>query len=254
MGVAERRAELRRLAELEGEDADAAGNVEVFDAVGTFLGSELARRMAQAAAGRVLRELPFTLRLDPPAGDPAPTVVVRGQLDALLLDGPEATVVDYKLSRATGTGRYEFQLDAYALAADALTRSAVPVRSGVVFLRSPGASFVAREPPDPAALQAIRQRLLDAGATVASGRRTGVWTKVEPTRCRELECGFLRRCHPDEARRGAESDGGTGTNDGRDRVSGDDPKGTDLVQLRAGARLLDDKPRPKEVVRPLNVP
>jgi ATP-dependent helicase/nuclease subunit A len=199
-----RRAELRRLLELEGEDPDAPGNPEVIAAVTAFLESPLARRMAQAPSGQVLRELPFTLRLDPPADRPASTaVVVRGQLDALLVDGSEATVVDYKLSRAAAPGRYEFQLDAYALAADALTRSTVPVRSGLVFLRSPGSSFVAREPPTKAALEAIRQRLLDAGAAVASGRRTGVWPKVDSARCRELECGFLRRCHPDEATRAA---------------------------------------------------
>jgi hypothetical protein len=196
----ERRAELRRLLQLEGEDPDAAQNGEVLDAVGAFLDSPLARRMAQAPAGRVLRELPFALRIEPPPDRPAsPTVFVRGQLDALLLDAREATVIDYKLSRPASIRRYEFQLDAYALAAGELTRSAVPVRSGLVFLRSPASTFVAREPPDAAALESIRGRLLDAGATVAAGRRTGVWSKVDPARCRELECGFLRRCHPDQA-------------------------------------------------------
>jgi len=28
--------------------------------------------------------------------------------------------------------------------------------------------------------------------------RTGAWPKVAPARCRELECGFIRRCHPAE--------------------------------------------------------
>ena len=208
MSVEARRAELRRLLELEGEDPDTHDNAEVLSAVAAFLESALARRMAQAPPGRVLRELPFTLRVDPPVADGrAPAVVVRGQLDALLLDGAEATVVDYKLSRAAGTSRYEFQLDAYALAADALTHSTVPVRSGVVFLRSPATSFVTREPPTVEALQAIRQRLLAAGAAVASGRSTGVWPKADPARCRELECGFLRRCHPDEVKRAADERG-----------------------------------------------
>ena len=208
MSVEARRAELRRLLELEGEDPDTHDNAEVLSAVAAFLESALARRMAQAPPGRVLRELPFTLRVDPPVADGrAPAVVVRGQLDALLLDGAEATVVDYKLSRAAGTSRYEFQLDAYALAADALTHSTVPVRSGVVFLRSPATSFVTREPPTVEALRAIRQRLLAAGAAVASGRSTGVWPKADPARCRELECGFLRRCHPEEVKRAADERG-----------------------------------------------
>jgi hypothetical protein len=197
----ERRAELRRLVELEGQDPDAPEQAEVVDAVATFLESALAHRMAQAPPGRLMRELPFTLRIDAPAGDrAAPDVVVRGQLDALLLDGGEATVIDYKLSRATGGGRYDFQLDAYALAADALTQSTVPVRSGLVFLRSPSAPFVAREPPAHDELQAIRQRLLDAAGVVAAGRRTGIWPKAQAARCRELECGFFRRCHPEEVR------------------------------------------------------
>ena len=110
------------------------------DAVATFLDSALARRMTEAPPGRLMRELPFTLRIEAPAGERgAPDVVIRGQLDALLLDRAEATVIDYKLSRSAAMGRYDFQLDAYALAADSLTQSAVPVRSGLVFLRSPSA-------------------------------------------------------------------------------------------------------------------
>jgi hypothetical protein len=148
-----------------------------------------------------MRELPFTLRIEALAGDRgSPDVVIRGQLDALLLDGTEATVIDYKLSRPAGAARYDFQLDAYALAADALTDSAVPVRSGLVFLRSRSAPFVAREPPSAEELQRIRQRLLEAARVVAAGRRSGVWPKAPAARCRELECGFFRRCHSEDVR------------------------------------------------------
>ena len=197
----ERRAELRRLIELEGEDPEAPEQAEVVDAVATFLDSALARRMTEAPPGRLMRELPFTLRIEAPAGERgAPDVVIRGQLDALLLDRAEATVIDYKLSRSAAMGRYDFQLDAYALAADSLTQSAVPVRSGLVFLRSPSAPFVVRDPPSLEELQRIRQRLLDAARVVASGRRSGVWPKVQAARCRELECGFFRRCHSEEVR------------------------------------------------------
>jgi len=195
---AARRRELRRLVELEGEDPDSPEIADVMDAVAAFLDSALARRMARAGARQLFRELPFALRLEAREGEPAgPDLVVRGQLDALLLDGEEATVVDYKLSRAAAAGRYEFQLDAYAVAAQALTGSAVPVRSGLVFLRSPGAPFAAREAPGAAHVEEIRRGLLSAARTVESGRRTGAWPKVEPARCRELECGFFRRCHPE---------------------------------------------------------
>jgi len=171
----------------------------VIDAVAAFLDSALARRMAQAGPRQLHRELPFALRVEPGEGDPpGPGLVVRGQLDALLLDSDEATVVDYKLSRAAPPRRYQFQLDAYALAARELTASTLPVRSGLVFLRSPGAPFAPREAPEAAELESIRRRLLEAARTVATGRRTAVWPKTEPARCRELECGFLRRCHPEE--------------------------------------------------------
>jgi hypothetical protein len=62
----------------------------------------------------------------------------------------------------------------------------------VVFLRSKGAPFVERPPTDP---EQTRARLLDAAEAIARGRREGVWPLVEPGRCREIGCGFIRRCH-----------------------------------------------------------
>jgi hypothetical protein len=41
-------------------------------------------------------------------------------------------------------------------------------------------------------------RLLDAARSIADGRRTGVWPKIESALCREIGCGFIRRCHPAE--------------------------------------------------------
>ena len=100
--------------------------------------------------------------------------------------------------RAGARGRYDFQLDAHALAARTLTESAAPVRTGLVFLRTPGAPFVARQPPGGEELEQIRRGLLKAALVLADGRRTGVWPKVRRERCEELECGFVRRCHPEE--------------------------------------------------------
>ena len=194
-----RREELRELLRLEGEDPDLPEHAEVIDAAAAFLESELARRMAQVEPRKLHRELPFALRLDPkPGEEPGPSVVVRGQLDALLLEDGQATVVDYKLSRAGARGRYDFQLDAYALAARTLTENAAPVRTGLVFLRTPGAPFVTRGPPGAADLDRIRRGLLNAARVLADGRRTGIWPKVQRARCAELECGFVRRCHPEE--------------------------------------------------------
>jgi hypothetical protein len=103
--------------------------------------------------------------------------------------------VDYKLSQARDPARYAAQLDAYALAASELVERSVPVKSGIVFLRTKGAPFVERTARN---LDEMRARLLSAAAAVAEGRRTGTWPLVEPARCREIGCGFVRRCHPQE--------------------------------------------------------
>jgi ATP-dependent exoDNAse (exonuclease V) beta subunit len=187
----QRRAELARLLALEGEDP--GRHQEVLDAACAFLDSPLARRMAQLRPGRLRRELPFTLRLARPG---SPELLVRGQIDALLLE-ETATVVDYKLSQVRDPARYAAQLDAYALAArELMGPAALPVRTGIVFLRSKGAPFVEREP---AGAETTRARLLDAASAIAAGRRSGTWPRIEAARCRELGCGFLRRCHGDAA-------------------------------------------------------
>jgi ATP-dependent exoDNAse (exonuclease V) beta subunit len=180
-------AELERTLRLEGEDP--AAHAEVLDAACAFLDSQLARRMAALPARQLHRELPFTLRLSGPG---APELLLRGQIDALLVD-EDVTVVDYKFSQARDTARYAAQLDAYALAARELVAEApLPVRTGVVFLRSEGAPFVERAPSAP---EETRRRLLDAAQAIARGRSEGVWPLVEPARCREIGCGFIRRCH-----------------------------------------------------------
>lgn len=192
LGAADARKELERLLAEEGEDP--SRHAEVLNAAVAFLDSPLGKRMAVAKAGRLKRELPFVLRL---AREGSPELLMRGQIDALLLDGDAATVVDYKLSKARPVERYSAQLDAYALAARELTSGAVPVRTGIVFLRSPGAPFVERAPPDERGLNAIRESLLDAGSDIAHGRATGEWRKIDRAGCERLECGFIGRCHPE---------------------------------------------------------
>ena len=193
------RASLRRVLEQDGLDPGA--HEEITGAAAGFLGSELGRRMARVARdtpGRLLRELPFLLRLEPLAGEPpGPRVLVRGQLDALLLDAGMATVIDYKHAEAEGPERYALQLQAYALAAFRITGGAAPVQAGLVFLRSRGAPLVLRPPSSEAERSETRAALLGAGRAIEEGRRTGRYPLVEPDRCRELRCGFLPRCHPE---------------------------------------------------------
>jgi ATP-dependent exoDNAse (exonuclease V) beta subunit len=182
-----RREELEKVLRLEGEDPGA--HAEVLDAACAFLDSPIARRMAGLPGNRLHRELPFLLRLTRPGG---PELLVRGQIDALLI-GEELTVVDYKLSQARDTARYAPQLDAYALAARELAGGAeLPVRTGIVFLRSKDAPFAEREP---APAEVTRERLLDAAQAISEGRRSGSWPLVAPSSCRAIGCGFLRRCH-----------------------------------------------------------
>jgi ATP-dependent helicase/nuclease subunit A len=188
-----RREELDRLLRLEGHDPLLLSGLA--DTAADFLDTPLGLRMARAKGDRLQRELPFVLRLAPE--DDGPELLIRGQLDALLLDDGAATVVDYKLSRARDVEHYARQLDAYALAAHELVQGAVPVRTGVVFLRSPGAPFAERAAADADGMARIRERLLQAGRALADGRRSGVWPGIPAVDCRELGCGFLRRCHPE---------------------------------------------------------
>ena len=185
-----RRAELQRLVALEGEDP--AQHADVIDAACAFLDSPLGLRMAAARPSHLYREQPFTLRLSAPG---APELLLRGQIDALLLETNAATVVDYKLSQAREPARYAAQLDAYALAAGELLQGALPVHTGIVFLRSKGAPYVERPAANAEELAQIRTRLLGAAHAIAAGRRTGEWPKVDFARCKEMGCGFVRRCH-----------------------------------------------------------
>src|SRR5439155_1567106 len=82
-----------------------------------------------------------------------------------------------------------------ALEGSELVERALPVKSGIVFLRTKGAPFVERTPQEAGV---IRARLLAAAGAIADGRRTGSWPRVEPARCRSIGCGFVRRCHPEE--------------------------------------------------------
>jgi ATP-dependent exoDNAse (exonuclease V) beta subunit len=186
----ELRRDLSRILAQEGEDP--REHEELLDAACAFVDSPLGARMTAAGPGRLQRELPFVLRL---AREGAPELLVRGQIDALLLDGGCATVVDYKLSRLRPVERYAAQLDAYALAAREITGGEVPVQTGIVFLRSKGAPFVERRGPDEAALHGISERLLDAGERIARGRASGEWPKIDRARCEAIECGFVTRCH-----------------------------------------------------------
>ena len=50
-------------------------------------------------------------------------------------------------------------------------------------------------------------RRIALAALLVAGHVDSSRAAADPARCRELECGFLRRCHPDEVKRAADERG-----------------------------------------------
>jgi ATP-dependent helicase/nuclease subunit A len=197
LSMAELRARASRL--LDDEQVEASAQPALIDAALGFLTSETGRRLREAPERRRMRELPFALQLSPSADEPpGPKLLLRGQIDLLLLDGDHATVLDYKLSESRDPEVYALQLGAYALAAHELTSGSVPVQTGLVFLKSRGAPTVLRDPSTASDREQTRKTLLDAARTIAQGRAQSHFAKIEVAGCRAIGCGFLRRCHGEE--------------------------------------------------------
>ncbi len=185
---------LKALLREEGADPDSEESRQVLGAVARFLGSPLGMRLKAAKGSELYRELPLSLHLT--AEDQgAPELLLRGQIDALLIEPGSALVLDYKHAAAHQSAAYELQLDAYALAVHELVGAALPVRSTLVFLRSPDQIPEARPALNEAGRQAQRGKLLAAAAAIAEGRRSGNFPLVAVDRCRAIACGFLQRCH-----------------------------------------------------------
>jgi len=172
---------------------------QLIDAAVAFLSSETGQRLRRAPERMRMRELPFGLRLAPRDEEPrGPALLVRGQIDLLLLEGDRATVLDYKLTARRPPEEYALQLGTYALAAHQLIEGRLPVRTGLVFLRARGAPTELLQESGATARESTRQTLLAAARAIAHGRSQSHFAKIEPEGCRAIECGFLRRCHPRE--------------------------------------------------------
>lgn len=175
--------ETRRAAGLERlVNDDALGWVE------RFWSTDFARSLS---SGLVHRELPFAVRL---GGDDGPRLLVRGQIDLLVVRSNELVIVDYKTSTLPpgGVEPYRFQLGCYALAAQRFA-GPLPVRAGIVFLRE--SSLEPRFLPvfEP---EALAHPLAGHAATLAEAQRTGAWPGLPRSRCEALGCGYVYRCHP----------------------------------------------------------
>ncbi len=165
------------------------GQDEVHAWVRGFFESAYGRRLPRSR--RVLRELPFVLRLH--EGDF--TVHVRGQLDLLVID-EAIEVVDYKATTSSpGTlERYAFQLGCYALAARRLVNvPEVPVRAGLSCLRDrdPSPRFL----PDLGDAQAFERRLVELARALTTAQARQRWPQQPLARCQALGCGYVYRCH-----------------------------------------------------------
>jgi ATP-dependent helicase/nuclease subunit A len=176
--------ELRRAAGLERVAGD-----DVMAWVERFWASDFGRSLGGAT---VHRELPFALRL--PSAD-GPTLVLRGQIDLLVVHEGEVLVIDYKTSTmpTAGLEPYRFQLGCYALAAQRFVGASLPIRAGIVFLRdeSPEPHFLPDLHGDELAALLARE-----SAGLAQAQRTGVWPSRPRERCEALGCGYVYRCHP----------------------------------------------------------
>jgi len=158
-----------------------------------FLRSPVGERLLELGSDSRRHELPFRLTVDA-----APYVVlIHGQIDLLYWDdGP--VVLDYKHARASSKGLdpYATQLDAYALAVAKLCGVSGDVRTRLLFLRDLHAPF--ERVVTPVMRRDLEARIAEVGHMFAGGRRRA-WPGRERVRCEELRCGFVARCHGEEA-------------------------------------------------------
>ncbi len=197
----ERRAQLAAAAARRGYDPSVPGVRRILAEVSRFADSAAGRALALAAReGRLSREVPFLLRLDPePSGAPdrAPAVYLVGALDALVRErrGDGLTVVDYKYAtpRPGAAERYRLQLLAYVLAASRAHPGA-RVRARLQFLR--GDHRAVDVTPSRAELDGfatLAPRLADE-ARRGGGDRSPAALGRDEARCRAEGCGYVARC------------------------------------------------------------
>ncbi|MDH7498024.1 MAG: 3'-5' exonuclease, partial [Syntrophomonadaceae bacterium] len=133
------------------------------EAIARFFAGELGQRLRRA--GKVWRELPFTLRLPARELYPEPEaegehVVLQGVIDCLLEDEEGLVLIDFKSDRLTGgmealAGRYRTQIGLYARAVTAITGR--PLQAAYLYSFAGGASW-----------------RVQPGSEVAGGRGEGI--------------------------------------------------------------------------------
>lgn len=161
-----------------------------------FLQGPLGCALRHMPPDRRRHEWPFRLRV--PAGECE--LILQGQIDLVTFDHNVATVVDFKHAQDLGRNdAYLHQLKVYAaaVAAHGWTGS---IRTQLVSLRDPDASV------EQNVTSAVRESFLGrcrevAEQLVVARSQRQLPPEIALSRCRALECVFLSRCHPGNARR-----------------------------------------------------
>jgi ATP-dependent helicase/nuclease subunit A len=199
----ERRAQLAGAAARRGYEPSSPGVRRILAEIARFADSAAGRALALAAReGRLSREVPFLLRLDPePSGTPdrPPAAYLVGAIDALVRErhAQGLTVVDYKyaMPRVGAAERYRLQLLAYVLAASR-AHPGTRVRARLQFLR--GDHRALDVTPSAAELEqfAMVAPRLAAEARRGGGDRPPAALGRDEARCRAEGCGYVARCFP----------------------------------------------------------
>jgi len=184
---------LRPLVIASGHDPDAPDVARVCRQVGVFLEGPFGRSLAGRAGGDVSREVPFAFHV---GGEGRTRLLVKGQMDLVVRDGDELTLLDYKLVRDVPEGAYRDQLLTYAAAARALWRPS-RLRVGLVLL---GAHDPAPRlfDVDDGELDETQARLAQLAGAMARARQRQSYDGRPLATCRALGCGYRVRCHDDD--------------------------------------------------------
>ena len=143
-------------------------------------------------SGRVRRELPIWLRIDPAEPD-GPQLILTGEIDLFYVTpGGLARVVDYKYARPKEAERYQSQLRIYALA---LLRAGMTgnIEAGLYFTHEQGREMV-KVPLPPGWDEDFEKDLQAAALDIRRFMGSDPEEPAPPPTCPDPACGFKYAC------------------------------------------------------------
>lgn len=157
-----------------------------------------------AAGVTVERESPFILPIEDPEGR---RVVLHGKMD-LVVAWPDDSidVLLYRLTPPVNEEATSFEVEIYSLAARARFANARRLRVGLASLVAEGKPGEPRwiDLTTPTPTKAIEERVIQLGASLISARWENRYPRVDVSRCKNILCGFMDRCHPSSPPSGTE--------------------------------------------------